>query len=369
VVSTHGGAARILTPELDRNVNTPVWSSDGKSLRFLFVDDGARQVGEVPAGGGAVRRLTSERRAVWGLSRGAEHWAVVNGTPEKIDEIYALEGDSLRTLSHQNDAWLASVAVAPTQSISYRSKDGTEIHGFAVTPPDGVGHRPYPTVVNLHGGPTLQHEDDFNFDWQIMAAHGYLVLGPNVRGSTGRGERFSLAVFADWGDKDLDDVLAAPDWAIRAGLADSARLGVGGYSYGGILTNYVIASTHRFKAAASIAGISDFLASYGTDMWVRESELEVGKPWENTALYLKLSSPFLHADRITTPTLFAGGSADVAVPVRNGMQMYQALRSLGVPTRLVIYPGQYHEGWAPSYLNDLLREYLAWYDRFLLGVQ
>jgi len=278
-------------------------------------------------------------------------------------------GGSLRALSHQNDAWLDSVVVAPTQEIRFKSKDGTEIHGFAVQPPEGTSHKPYAAVLRIHGGPVSQHENNFDITWQILASRGYLVLAANPRGSSGRGEKFATAIFADWGNKDAQDVLGAVDWAVKAGLADSSRLGVGGWSYGSILTNYVIASDHRFKAATSGAGISDILAGYGTDMYVQEYEIELGKPWVNTAGWLKLSFPFLHADRITTPTLFMGGEKDMNVPVRNAMQMYQALKSLGVKTQLVIYPGQWHGLGKPSYLTDRLRRYLKWYDTFLLGVQ
>ena len=131
-----------------------------------------------------------------------------------------------------------------------------------------------------------------------------------------------------------------------------------------MLTNYVIASTQRFKAATSGAGISNILAGYGTDQYVREYEQELGTPWKNLEGWLKVSFPFLHADRITTPTLFLCGEDDFNVPLINSEQMYQALRSLGVPTQLVIYPGQYHGIRKPSYVRDRLERYVAWYDKY-----
>ena len=168
------------------------------------------------------------------------------------------------------------------------------------------------------------------------------MIAANPRGSSGRGEKFQTAIYADWGHRDVEDVLAAVDDAVARGLVDPDRLAVGGWSYGGMMTNYVIASTTRFKAATSGAGISNALAGYGTDQYVREYEQELGTPWKNLDAYLKVSFPFLHADRITTPTLFLCGEEDFNVPLINSEQMYQALRSLGVPTELVIYPGQYH---------------------------
>jgi dipeptidyl aminopeptidase/acylaminoacyl peptidase len=150
------------------------------------------------------------------------------------------------------------------------------------------------------------------------------------------------------------------------GIADPERLGVGGWSYGAMLTNYVIASDTRFKAATSGAGISNMLAGYGTDAWVRDWELELGLPWENLDSWIELSYPFLHADRITTPTLFLCGAEDLNVPAIHSEQMYQALSRLGVPTELVIYPGQSHGISRPSFQRDRLQRYLDWYERWLI---
>ena len=143
------------------------------------------------------------------------------------------------------------------------------------------------------------------------------------------------------------------------------RLGIGGWSYGGILTDYTIATTNRFKAAISGAGSALQLSMYGSDQYIYQYEQELGAPWKTQDLWIKLSYPFFHADRISTPTLFMGGDKDFNVPVIGGEQMYQALRTLGVETGLVIYPGQFHGITMPSYRVDRLQRYLAWYDRFL----
>ena len=193
-----------------------------------------------------------------------------------------------------------------------------------------------------------------------------MVVTANPRGSTGRGEVFSKAIYADWGNKDAQDVLAAVDYVVAQGLADPERLGVGGWSYGRMLTNYTIAQDKRFKAAVSGASISNIIAGYGTDQYVREYEIELGQPWRNPDVWMRVSFPFLHADRIVTPTLFLCGDKDFNVPLLNSEQMYQALKSLGRDTQLVIYPGQYHEITKPSYLRDRLERYLTWYDRYLM---
>jgi len=195
--------------------------------------------------------------------------------------------------------------------------------------------------------------------------HGYVVLLPNPRGSQGRGGDFARAIRADWGNLDVQDVLAAVDEAVARGVADPARLGIGGWSYGGILTDLVIAQDHRFKAATSGAGMANMFAGYGHDMYIREWEAEFGTPWTSTSNYVASSAAFLHADRIVTPTLFLGGDKDFDVPLVGSEQMYQALRSLGRDTRMVIYPGEYHLFTRPSHIQDRAKRYLAWFDEHL----
>jgi dipeptidyl aminopeptidase/acylaminoacyl peptidase len=187
----------------------------------------------------------------------------------------------------------------------------------------------------------------------------------NYRGSSGRGAAYQKAIFADWGDKEVMDLLGAVDEVVRTGVADGDRLGIGGWSYGGILTDYTIATTPRFKGAVAGAGSALQLSMYGTDQYITQYNQEIGPPWKAQDLWIKISYPFFHADRIKTPTLFMGGSSDFNVPIIGGEQMYQALRSLGVPTQLVIYPGQFHGITMPSYRKDRLERYLAWYDRWV----
>jgi dipeptidyl aminopeptidase/acylaminoacyl peptidase len=366
LVPSVGGAARVLTETLDRNPLSPTLSGDGASVLFLLEDDRVTHLARVPVSGGPVERLVEGRRVVSDFSAGPQgKIAVLASAPAQPAEIFAVEGKRLRKITGQNDQWLSEVRLAPVEEIGFKSKDGTDIHGFMVKP---INYRPgqrYPTILRIHGGPVWQFYNDFAFDWQLLAANGYVVVAANPRGSSGRGEKFSAAIWADWGNKDGQDVLAAVDFAVAQGLADPDRLGVGGWSYGGILTDQVIARDQRFKAAVSGAGTANALAGYGTDQYVREYEAELGTPWQNTAAYLKVSYPFLHADRIVTPTLFLCGEKDFNVPLLNSEQMYQALRSLGRETQLVIYPGEYHDIRKPSYRRDRLQRYVDWYDRHL----
>jgi len=367
VVPATGGPARVVSPALDRWVSEPHWSQDGRSLFFLLEEDRNYHLARVPADGGPVERLVTGSRVVRGLAVGpGDRIAVLESTPDAPAEVFAVEeGGTLRPLSRQNDGWLSEVRLASTEAISFKSRDGTPISGFLVKPPGWTAGRPYPAILRIHGGPVMQFQNEFNEQFQWLASRGYVVIAANPRGSSGRGEKWAAAIYADWGRKDAEDVLSAVDYAVREGIADRDRLGVGGWSYGGILTNYVIAQDRRFKAAISGAGISNILAGYGTDEYVREYEAELGTPWQNTNVWLKLSFPFLHADRITTPTLFLGGTEDYNVPLLNAEQMYQALRSLGRETQLVIYPGEYHTIRRPSFVRDRLQRYAEWYDKHL----
>jgi dipeptidyl aminopeptidase/acylaminoacyl peptidase len=232
-------------------------------------------------------------------------------------------------------------------------------------PPGVQPGRKYPTLLRIHGGPNGQDAHTFSFERELFAANGYVVVAVNYRGSNGRGSSYQKAIFADWGNKEVMDLLGAMDYVQTLDYVDATRLGIGGWSYGGILTDYTIATDGRFKAATSGAGSALQLTMYGTDQYINQYENELGPPWKSQDLWIKISYPFFHADRIRTPTLFMGGEKDFNVPVTGSEQMYQALRSLGVDTQLVIYPGQFHGLTTPSYRTDRLQRYLAWYDKYL----
>jgi dipeptidyl aminopeptidase/acylaminoacyl peptidase len=220
-------------------------------------------------------------------------------------------------------------------------------------------------LLRIHGGPTSQDAHGFNVERQLFAAHGYAVLNVNYRGSTGRGHAYSTAINADWGQKEVLDLLAMVDAAVATGNIDPDKLGVGGWSYGGILTDYTIASTTRFKAASSGAGTGNILGFYGIDQYILQYDNELGPPWKNLDAYIKLSYPFLHADRIKTPTLFMGGDKDFNVPVTGGEQMYEALKSVGTPAELIVYPGEFHGFTRPSFILDRYKRWFDWYDKYV----
>jgi dipeptidyl aminopeptidase/acylaminoacyl peptidase len=374
VAPVAGGEPRALTRELDRNVEGPRFSPDGRLVYFLVEEGGNQHLARVAATGGAVERVVDGERTLqaYTLSPRGEI-AVLESTPQRPYEVSAVAGTggatgSLRRLTTTNDAFLQGIRLGEVRRFQATSADGTKIDAFLTLPP---GARPgvrLPAILRIHGGPTSQYDTSFQTEWQILAAGGYAVVAANPRGSMGYGSAFSRAIWADWGNKDYQDVMAAVDGAIALGVADPDRLGVGGWSYGGILTDHVITRTNRFKAATSGASEVNYLANYGTDHYQKEWEAELGLPWQHPERWTRIS-PFFQVEKITTPTLILGGSDDVNVPLLNAEQLYQALRRLGRETELVIYPGQNHGISKPTYQKDRYERYLAWYGKYLKGDQ
>ena len=355
--------------DLDRGVSGLRFGVDGESLTFLVTDD--RSVYPASVTRNSFKRLMKSPIVVSSLTNGGGHAVVLSGGDTNPTEIYAMEGGALRQLTHQNDALMAELQIASTEEVTFKSKDGTEVHGLLTYPVGYVKGTRVPLLLRIHGGPNGQDQHSFSVERQWFAANGYAVLAVNYRGSSGRGQNYSRSIFADWGHYEVEDLQAGVDHVINMGVADPDRLGVGGWSYGGILTDYMIASDQRFKGATSGAGTAFTVAFYGTDQYIIQYDYEIGPPWNPKAwdTYVKISYPFLHADRIKTPTLFLGGERDFNVPVQGGQQMYQALRSLGVDTQLVIYPNENHGITRPSYVRDRYERYLAWYDKYVKNAQ
>ena len=366
VVSAEGGEPILPTAALDRASSAVRWSPDGKQLYFLFVDDRSQFVASVPFKGGEPTLHypgEGDPGVVSAFEVGPNGAAVVASFGQRPAEIYRAHDGT--ALSDHNRELLDTTEFATVEGYDAVSKDGTRVGAMLLKPPGFRKGVRYPTIAYVHGGPTSQDGFEFDATSQALAAQGYLVVNPNYRGSTGRGRDFSRIIYADWGNLEIQDIHALMDKLVADGLADPEKLGIGGWSYGGMSTNYAIATDTRFKAAVSGAGIANAITGYGTDQYIRQYENEIGLPWESLDPYIKISYPFLHADRIKTPTLFMCGEKDFNVPLINSEQMYQALRSLEVPTQLIIYPGQYHGLAKPSYVEDRLRRMIDWYGRYL----
>jgi dipeptidyl aminopeptidase/acylaminoacyl peptidase len=370
LVASDGTSAPVrfkASEDLDRGVSSPRFSPDGTWLMFFVTDNRSVYPARAKVSGGAVERLMKPPVVLSNWNTNGGHGVVLSGDDTKATEIYVVEGNGLRQLTHQNDPLFAELELGATEEVGFKSKDGTEVHGLLTYPVGYVKGTKVPLLLRIHGGPNGQDQHSFSAERQFFAANGYAVLAVNYRGSSGRGRMFSRSIFADWGNYEVQDLLAGVDHVVRMGVADPDRLGVGGWSYGGILTDYLIATDNRFKAATSGAGTAFTVAFYGTDQYIIQYDHEIGPPWnpKSWETYVKLSYPFLHADRIQTPTLFLGGERDFNVPIQGSQQMYQALKTLGIDTQLVIYPNEFHGIQRPSYQRDRWERYLAWYDKYV----
>lgn len=366
VIPVNGGSPKILTDSYDRNVWTPQWSADSKTIYFIGEDNQNLDLNKINAGGGTIETVIKGRHTIYDYElSGTDKMAMQYTNPSMPQEIFVSDKNGFRKLSRMNDGWLSRHQLATVKEFESKSKDGTLVSGFMVLPANYVEGKKYPAILQIHGGPTSQNQNEWMFDWQLYSAWGYAVVSMNPRGSTTKGEKFATAIFADWGSVDIEDNLSGVDYLVSQGIADPDRLAVEGWSYGGIATNFTIARDQRFKCAISGASIGNALAGYGTDMYIREYEAELGTPWKNFDTYVKNSMPFLHADRINTPTLFMCGANDFNVPLLNSEQMYQALKSLGIETQLIIYPDQFHGIDIPSYVRDRFERRMNWFDRYL----
>jgi len=367
IAPSSGGEAKVLTLAFDRSIRRPRFSSDGRSIYFIADDDGTENLCRIAVTGGEVMRPIGGPLVVasYSLSKDGAIAAQIS-TLDRPDEIFLSNEKDLTRLTKTNDALFSQLRLAQADYVHFKSKDGTSVSGYLYKPVDYAPGKKVPTLLNPHGGPVGQYSASFYHLAQLYAANGYAVLLPNPRGSSGYGQKFCEAIFADWGNKDFQDDMAMVDYAVAQGIADPDKLGVGGWSYGGMSTDFIIAQTTRFKAAISGAGIALMTSGYGHDQYIRDYDSELGRPWENKAVWEKIS-PYYRVNNITTPTLFMGGDVDWNVPIIGGEQMYQALKSLGRTTELVVYPGEFHGFTTPSHIKDRLERYLAWYAHYVKG--
>ena len=377
VIAVSGGTPRVLTPNVDRNIRSPQFTPDGTKVLFLLEEGGNVHLASVPAGGGPIDRLLNGERDLtsYDVAKSGDIVYLDSQSQRPGEVFFVARAFQARDrgaespapqptrLTHVNDDFLSKIALGTVERYKAKSADGTMIDAYLTRPPN-VPAVKLPTILRIHGGPVSQYSTGFNLEWQILAAKGFAVVAANPRGSSGYGRDFSRAIWADWGNKDYDDVMAAVDTAVAMGVADPDRLGVGGWSYGGILTDHVISKTTRFKAAISGASEFNYLANYGNDHYQRQWEAELGLPWQQPEAWMRIS-PFFRMDKIVTPTLVLGGDQDMNVPILGGQQLYQGLKRLGRDAELIVYPGENHGLRRPSFLKDRYDRYIAWYEKYL----
>lgn len=367
VISKDGGEPKLLSKSLDRPVDNAKWAKDSKTIAVLVADDRQSNIASFDIATGQMKKVTegdkSYNHLEYNTPKGA--WVGVMSTPQWPSELYVIENNTERKLTSLQDSFMAPLQLASVKGFKATVKDGNVVSGLLYLPPNAKPGEKLPLMLFIHGGPVAQDEYEFDLTRQIYACTGYAVAAVNYRGSNGRGIDYIRAIYGDWGNKEEVDIIGCADYLIKEGIVDENRMGIAGWSYGGISTDYTIATDQRFKAAVSGAGSALQLSLYGVDQYISQYETELGAPWKNADKWIKLSYPFFHADRIKTPTLFMASQKDFNVPSVGAEQMYQALRSLGIPTELVIYPNSNHGLAVPSYIKDRFDRHIAWFNKYL----
>lgn len=370
-----GGEATNLTADWDLDPDGARWSPDGRHLVFTAAVGGGTHLFRVAPTGGAVEQVTRGERRLNGVDFDAamRRMAYTVGELDRPAEVWVANADGTgeRRLSDVHRDFLAEVALGatPSRSVTWTSYDGTPIEGFLLFPHgyDPAGG-PYPLIIVNHGGPHAASGYAFDFKNHLFAAHGYFVLLPNFRSSTGYGTAFKWATWGSWGTRDGEDVLSGVDELAARFPIDRGRVGTTGHSYGGILTNWLITRyPDRFRAAVSGAGESNWTSNFGLSDIARTKETEFfGRPWEPRAREIMVrQSAFLNSGGVKAATLFVHGEVDYRVPLSGALQLYTSLKKQGVPTKLLVYEGQSHGirgHW--NVVHRMLHE-LEWWETYL----
>jgi dipeptidyl aminopeptidase/acylaminoacyl peptidase len=364
-------AERNLTGEsVDRPIHEYHWLKDG-SL-FAVAGDGFRTklIGFTATGGMKdMPAVTLPNPASFAVSDAGEV-AFVGQSATEPQELWLWDQKTEpRQLSHINDSW-KQFALRTPEFYKYKSFEGLEIEAALLKPAGHDGKTKLPLIALIHGGPTGNWSDSIETWGQLLAARGYAVFYPNIRGSSGYGQKFVEMNRGDWGGADFKDVMAGVDDLVAKGVADPEKLAIGGWSYGGYMSEWAITQTTRFKAAVSGAGLSNLISEFGTEAGPAYDEWFYGLPYEPDKITGFLnSSPFVYLKNAKTPTLILQGDADTVDPLDQSLELYRGLKRYGVETELVVYPREPHGFHEEKHLLDRVNRILAWYDRYLKEAQ
>jgi len=362
---------------LDRSVSfevpqAPLWSADGTKIYVLIEDQASVRLAEITVSDGKLRFLSEAGRMLHGFDAEGNRAIVVSADLSRPTELHEidLQRGTPKPVTHFNDDWLASVQLARIEKFRFESAPGLTVEGWAFFPPSVTASGNLPGILRIHGGPQWFYGSDFFLDFHMYAMAGYALFFSNPRGSTTYGAAFSDAIRGEWGNNDYHDLMAATNYVINTfSQIDSTRLGVMGWSYGGIMTAWITSHTNRFKAAVSGASVVDYIADYGeTDAHVDADYEFFGPPWEQPERYRQWS-PLTYVANVKTPTLLAHGEEDYRCRITNSERWYLSLKRLGVETVFLRYPGAPHVPTRPAHNVHFDRQALNWFNRFLYRPQ
>ncbi len=380
VVAMSGGGPRCLTATFDQAVNDSVindmraghatrirWSAEGDRIYFVASGPGVTGVHSVDLEGN-VREEVPGRRRIYDFDVSSGVLAFCAADASNPGELYLLTHGAEARITDLNP-WLHDRYIAEPEQHYFTAPDGWKLEGWVLKPPGHDPNRLHPAVMEIHGGPHAQYGWSFFHELQILAGMGYVVFYMNPRGSDGYGERFRRDVVRDWAGKDYVDLMRSLDQLIeRTGYIDTNRLGVGGGSYGGYMTNWIIGQTNRFSAAIAMRSICNLVSEYSQHDIVLWGVLQLGPPPWPDLDELWRRSPIRYVQNIQTPLLLTAGEMDLRCAMSQSEEMFGAMRLLGKTVELVRFPEESHDlsrNGRPDRRVERLRRIAAWYGRFL----
>lgn len=353
------------------------WTPDGRTLYFTTTARTSTQLFSVPAGGGAPTQISQHEGVMSQPSFSADRQTIAftRSDTQNPNDVWVARGlpafSPLQRSKHNPE--LAELALGRSEVVRWKSKDGMEIEGLLLYPVGYEAGTRYPTMAFIHGGPSGVWTQSFPGTWgnygHVYAGRGWVAFYPNIRGSSAYGEKFLAANVKDWGGGDYQDIQSGLDHLVRQGIADPARMGQAGWSYGGYMTAWTLTQTDRFKAVMVGAGLTNMYSMYSTNdlQTVLEDYFGV-PPWDDEAAYRRASA-MTFIKQAKTPTLILHGQQDQRVPIGQAQELYMGLRKNGVPVSLVFYPREGHGLGEPRHqLDKMTREY-AFFAKHVLGIE
>ncbi len=376
VIAPEGGAPRAISQNFDHSFSPAIWSRDGATLYISSSHRTTSQIFSLPVTGGEAKLISSGDAVISGASFTANRDKIAftrSDLQHPADVHVSSVANFNPTKLTDHNSQLKDIALGRSEVIKWKSKDGLEIEGLLIYPVGYEAGKRYPLFANIHGGPSGVWAQSFPGSWgnfaHVWAGKGWATFLPNIRGSSGYGEKFLLSNVKDWGGGDYQDIQSGIDELIKRGIADPEKLGQGGWSYGGYMTAWTLTQTNRFKAVMVGAGLTNMFSMYSTNDLQRTLEGYFGGlPWDDIEGYWTKTSAMAHIKKAKTPTLILHGGSDTRVPIGQAQELYMGLKKNNVPVQLVFFPREGHGLMEPRHQLDKMKRDYAHFAKYVLGV-